>query len=103
MVFQILARIEMTRNRNWLFGRHFEAVQHFQNLFPELWFLIVHTYMVPISLQNSGGKRFFRGDSMEPPWAPTGVKKYLGRQVLRCCIFHLYYYNNVLLYFVLFL
>ena len=33
--------------------------------------------MVPISLQNSGGKVvFLRGDSMEtpPPWAPTGVK-----------------------------
>ena len=29
-VFQILAKIEMTRNKNWLFGRHFETVQHFQ-------------------------------------------------------------------------
>ena len=26
--FQILAEIEMTRNKNRLFGRHFEAVQH---------------------------------------------------------------------------
>ena len=29
VVFQILAKIEMTRNRNRLFGRHFETVQHF--------------------------------------------------------------------------
>ena len=28
--FQILAKIEMTQNRNRLFGRHFETVQHFQ-------------------------------------------------------------------------
>ena len=28
MVFQILAKIEMTRNKNQLFGRHFEMVQH---------------------------------------------------------------------------
>ena len=34
---------------------------------------IVHTYMAQISLQNSGGK-WFSGGSMEPPWAPTGVK-----------------------------
>ena len=27
--FQILATIEMTRNKNRLFGRHFETVQHF--------------------------------------------------------------------------
>ena len=27
MVFQILAEIEMTRNENRLFGRHFETVQ----------------------------------------------------------------------------
>ena len=27
VVFQILAKIEMTRNKNRLFGRHFETVQ----------------------------------------------------------------------------
>ena len=36
VVFQILAKIEMTRNKNWLFGRHFETVQHFRNFFAEL-------------------------------------------------------------------
>ena len=30
MVFQILAEIEITRNENWLFGRHFETVQIFK-------------------------------------------------------------------------
>ena len=29
MVFQNLAKIEMTQNKNRLFGRHFETVQHF--------------------------------------------------------------------------
>ena len=33
VVFQILAKIEMTRNKNRLFGRHFETVQHFQIVF----------------------------------------------------------------------
>ena len=57
--FQILAKIEMTRNKNRLFGRHFETVQHFQFFFAELWFFIVHTCMVQISLQNSAGKVVF--------------------------------------------
>ena len=34
--FQILAKIEMTRNKNRLFGRHFETIQNFQNFFAEL-------------------------------------------------------------------
>ena len=33
-------------NKNWLFGRHFETVLHFQFFFSELWFFIVHTCMV---------------------------------------------------------
>ena len=36
VVFQILAKIEMTQNKNQLFGRHFETVQHFQIFFAEL-------------------------------------------------------------------
>ena len=31
--FQILAKIEMMRNKNQLFGRHFETVQHFHFFF----------------------------------------------------------------------
>ena len=30
VVFQILAKIEMTQNKNLLFGRHFERVKHFK-------------------------------------------------------------------------
>ena len=52
VVFQILAKLEITRNKNPLFGRHFETVQHFQIVFAELWIFIAHTYMVQISLQN---------------------------------------------------
>ena len=33
VVFQILAKIEMTQNKNRLFGRHFETVQYFQIFF----------------------------------------------------------------------
>ena len=62
MVFQILAKIELTQHKNRLFGRHFETVQHlFIIIFSELWFFIVYTYMVQISLQNSGGKVVFLG------------------------------------------
>ena len=58
----------MTQSKNRLFGRHFETVQHFQIFFAELSFFIARTYMVQISLQNSGGKVvFLRGGSMEPP------------------------------------
>ena len=69
MVFQNLAKIEMTRNKNRLFGRHFETVQHFKIFFAELWFFMTRTYIVQISLQNSGGKVVFSGGggSMEPP------------------------------------
>ena len=34
--FSNLAKIEMTRIKNRLFGRHFETVQHFYLFFPEL-------------------------------------------------------------------
>ena len=67
----------MQRNKNRLFGRHFETIQHFQFFFffAELCFFIARTYMVQISLQNSGGKVvFLRGVPWNPPWAPTGVK-----------------------------
>ena len=67
---------KMTRNKNQLFGRHFETVQHFQFFLQNCDFFIVHTYMVQISLQNSAGKVVFYGwvPRSPPPWAPTGVK-----------------------------
>ena len=51
----------MTQNKNWLFARYFETVQHLKKKkkIPELWFLILHIFMVQIALQNSGGKVFF--------------------------------------------
>ena len=61
VVFQNLAKIEMTRNKNRLFGRHFETVKHFWFFFAELWFFIARAYMVQISLQNSGRKVVFWG------------------------------------------
>ena len=36
VVFQILAKIEMTRNKNRLFGRRFQTAQHFNFFFAEL-------------------------------------------------------------------
>ena len=63
--------------KNRLFCRHFETVQHFKNLFPELWFLIAHTYMVQISLQNSDGKVVFLGGI---PWRVLWTPPPLGHQ-----------------------
>ena len=66
------------QNRHRLFGSHFETVQHFKIYFSELWFLMVHTYMVQISLQNSSGKLVFLEGvpwnwNRPTPLAPTGV------------------------------
>ena len=73
--FQILAKIEMTRNKNRLFGRHFETVQHFQFFLQNCDLFIVHTYMVQISLQNSVGKVVFYGwGPIEPPLGTNGSK-----------------------------
>ena len=79
MVFQNLAKIEMTQNKNQLFGRHFETVKHFNIVFAELWFFMARTYMVQISMQNSGGKMVFSGGggSMEPPLGTNGSKSTL--------------------------
>ena len=45
VVFQILAEIEMSRNKNRLFGRHFE-MQIFYIFFPEIWLWLVYIHMV---------------------------------------------------------
>ena len=74
VVFQNLAKIEMTRNKNRLFGRHFETVQHFFFFLQYCYFfLMARTYIVQISMQNSGGKVVFSGGSMEPP--PLGHQR----------------------------
>ena len=78
MFFQNLAKIEMTRNKNRLFGRHFETVQHFKFFFAELWFFMTRTCMVQISLQNSGGKVVFSGGvPWNPPLGTNGSKSTL--------------------------
>ena len=77
-VFQILAKIEMTQNKKKI--AYLAAIMKRYNIFKffffaELWFFIVHTYMMQISLQNSAGKVVFYGwVPRNPPWAPTGVK-----------------------------
>ena len=77
--FQILAKIEMRRNKNRLFGRHWNGTT-----FSRIVIFIVHTYKVQISLQNSGGKVvFLRRGSMEPPLGTNGSKKYLGHLSVR--------------------
>ena len=84
--FLILAKIEMTQNKNRLFDRHYETV-HFIfffylfiylfiiSFFRIMGFFIVRTYVVQISLQNSGGKVFYlEVVPWKPTWAPKGVK-----------------------------
>ena len=77
VVFQILAEIEMTWNKNRLFGRYFETVQHFQNVFAELCFFLVHTCMEQTSLQNSGLKRVFLRGFHGIPLGTNGSKSAL--------------------------
>ena len=67
VVFQILAEIEMTRNENRLFGRHFETVQIFYIFFPEMVVISVFIWS-----KNSGGKVVFSF-----PWNPPLCTGYL--------------------------
>ena len=64
VVFQILVKIEMTRNINRLFGRHFETVQHFQNFFAELCFLL-SIYGANFFAKFRWESGFLKGGSME--------------------------------------
>ena len=65
VVFQILAKIEMTRNKNWLFGRRFETVKHFEIFVQNYDFLqCLHIWCkfyckIPVEKCFSGG--FFLG------------------------------------------
>ena len=77
VVFQILAKIEMMGNKNRLFGRHFETVQHVLFFFLFLCRILISysLYMVQISLQIRLGKWFSTVGSLGTPlWAPTGAK-----------------------------
>ena len=74
-VFQILAKIKMTRNKNLLFGRHFETVEHFQFFFAELWFFnSPYIYGANFIAKSAGKVVFYGWVPRNPPWAPTGVK-----------------------------
>ena len=46
VVFQNLAKIEMMRNKNRLFDRHFETVQHFRLSLQNCDLFIARSYMV---------------------------------------------------------
>ena len=98
VVFQILAKIKMTRNKNRLFGGHFETVQFFLIIFLFIYLFVFFFFIcifffffffccrimilysayiyVQISSQYSAGKVVFYGwvTRTPPPWAPTGVK-----------------------------
>ena len=73
--FKFLAKIEMTQNKNRLFGSYFEAVQLLTYLLQNYDFLeCIHIWCeshckIPL------GKWFSTVGSLGiPPWAPTGVK-----------------------------
>ena len=65
--FQIFAEIEMTRNENRLFGRHFETVHFFSR---NIVVISVCTYGVKIILKIRW-KSGFLGGSMDPPYVLT--------------------------------
>ena len=44
--FQILTKLEMSRNENWLFGRHFETVHIFYIFSWNMVVISVYIYMV---------------------------------------------------------
>ena len=68
--FQNLAKIEMTRNKNRLFGRHFETVQHL--IFCRIVIFYV-PYIYGANFIAKFGKGVFSGSPWNPPWAPTLV------------------------------
>ena len=86
VVFEILTKIEMTRNKNRLFGRHSQTVQRFQIFFCRIvifYSLYIHGVNFIAKFRWESG--FLKGGSMEPPWAPTAVKvPWSNLKVLRC-------------------
>ena len=75
VVFQILARIEMTRNENRLFGRHFETVKIFFS-----WNVVVisvYTHGVKIIKKFRWESGFLWGVPWNPPLSTNGSAGYL--------------------------
>ena len=60
MVFQNLAKFEMTRNKIGYLAAILKRY-NILNFFCRIVILMTRTYMVQISLQNSGGKVVFSG------------------------------------------
>ena len=79
MFFQILAKIEMTRNKNReLFGRHFQTVQHFQIFFSRIViFYSPYIYGANFIAKFRWKSGFLKGGSMEPPVGTNGSKSTL--------------------------
>ena len=75
VVFQILAKIEITRTKHRLFGRHFETVQHFQFFLQNCDFYSSYIYGANF-IAKFRGKVVFYGwvPRNPPPRALTGVK-----------------------------
>ena len=100
VVFQVLAKIAVTQNKNRLFG-HFETVRHL--FFPtKLWFFIVHTFIVQISSKNSAGKVVFYGWVPRIPLWHQREWEYLGHlSVKNMNFFHLTRAWDCLVYHVI--
>ena len=75
--FSNFGQIKMTRNKNRLFCRHFETVQHFHFFFRIVNFYSPYIYgasfiaklIIPVAKVV-----FYGWVPRNPPWAPTGVK-----------------------------
>ena len=75
VVFQILAKIEMTRNKNRLFGRYFETVQF---LFCRIViFYSPYMYGANFIAKFRWESGFLKGGSMEPSLGTNGSKSTL--------------------------
>ena len=78
VVFQILAKTEMTRNKNRLFGRHFETIQHFSFFFSRIViFYSPYIYGANFIAKFRWESGFLKGGSMEPPLGTNGSKSTL--------------------------
>ena len=67
VVFQILAKIKMTRNKNRLFGCHFETVQHFQFFLHNCAFYSLYIYGENFIAKFGWESGFLRLGPREPP------------------------------------
>ena len=78
MFFQNLAKIEMTRNKNRLFGCHFETIQHLKKFFCRIViFYDPYIYGANFIAKFRWESGFLRGGSMEPPLGTNGSKSTL--------------------------